>query len=106
MKIVGERYKKEHVFQVMLFDINLPAPWDGVKLMQQIRIDFPEYKFVPFIAQTAYAMAGDKERFLDAGFDDYIAKPVNKNELLTKIENQLNLKLVKPSNANILPDNV
>lgn len=106
MKIIGERYKKEHVFQVMLFDINLPAPWDGVKLMQQIRIDFPEYKFVPFIAQTAYAMAGDKERFLDAGFDDYIAKPVNKNELLTKIENQLNLKLAKPSNANILPDNI
>lgn len=92
MKIVGERYKRGHVFQVMLFDINLPAPWDGVKLMQQIRTDYPDYKFIPFIAQTAYAMAGDKERFLDAGFDDYIAKPINKNELMTKIENQLNIR--------------
>ncbi len=92
MKIVSERHKKGHIFQVMLFDINLPAPWDGVKLLQQIRTDFPAYKQVPFIAQTAYAMAGDKERFLDAGFDDYIAKPVNKNELLTKIEQQLKLR--------------
>jgi len=92
MKIVGERFKKDHIFQIMLFDINLPPPWDGVKLMQQIRTDYPAYKFIPFIAQTAYAMAGDKERFLDAGFDDYIAKPINKNELMTKIENQLKLR--------------
>lgn len=89
MKIVGERYKKGHKFQVMLFDINLPAPWDGVKLMREIRNEMPDYRFVPFIAQTAYAMAGDREKFLEAGFDDYIAKPINKNELLTIIDNQL-----------------
>lgn len=92
IKIVGERYKNKQVFQVMLFDINLPAPWDGIKLMQHIRTYYPDYKHVPFIAQTAYAMAGDRERFLDAGFDDYIAKPINKNELMTKVENQLRLR--------------
>lgn len=92
LSIVSERYKNKQVFQVMLFDINLPAPWDGIKLMQHIRSQFNDYKHVPFIAQTAYAMAGDRERFLDAGFDDYIAKPINKNELMTKIENQLKLK--------------
>lgn len=73
----------------MLFDINLPAPWDGLKLMQQIRREMPEYNQVPFIAQTAYAMTGDRERFLEAGFDDYIAKPVNRNELITIIKRQV-----------------
>lgn len=92
LTVVSERYKNKQVFQVMLFDINLPAPWDGIKLMQHIRNHFLEYRHVPFIAQTAYAMAGDRERFLEAGFDDYIAKPINKNELMTKIENQLKLK--------------
>ncbi len=92
LQIVGERYKNKQIFEVMLFDINLPAPWDGIKLMQHIRNHFLEYRHVPFIAQTAYAMAGDRERFLEAGFDDYIAKPINKNELMTKIENQLKLK--------------
>lgn len=89
LRIVRERYKHQHVFQVMLFDINLPAPWDGLRLMQHIRKEIPEYKKRPFIAQTAYAMTGDRERFLEAGFDDYIAKPVNKNELITLIKRQV-----------------
>jgi signal transduction histidine kinase/CheY-like chemotaxis protein len=89
IKIINERFKKDHVFQVMLFDINLPSPWDGVKIMQKVRKEIPEYRLVPFIAQTAYAMAGDREKFLDAGFDDYIAKPINKNELMSIIQNQL-----------------
>jgi CheY-like chemotaxis protein len=73
----------------MLFDINLPSPWDGISLMKEIRKLYKEYRYVPFIAQTAYAMAGDREKMLDAGFDDYIAKPINKNELMTIIKNQL-----------------
>ncbi|HMM12192.1 MAG TPA: ATP-binding protein [Bacteroidales bacterium] len=89
LRIVRERYKHHHTFQVMLFDINLPAPWDGLKLMQHIRREMPQYNQRPFIAQTAYAMAGDRERFLEAGFDDYIAKPVNKNELITIIKRQV-----------------
>ncbi|MDP3463619.1 MAG: ATP-binding protein [Bacteroidales bacterium] len=89
MKIIRERYKKGHVFQIMLFDINLPAPWDGVKLLKTIRQEYKEYRSVPFIAQTAYAMAGDREKLLEAGFDDYLSKPLSKNELLTIINNQL-----------------
>ncbi len=89
MKIVSERYKKGHLFQVMLFDINLPSPWDGIKLLHTIRAEYKEYRYVPFIAQTAYAMAGDREKMIDAGFDDYLAKPINKNELMTIIVNQL-----------------
>lgn len=89
IKIINERMKKNHVFQIMLFDINLPSPWDGVKLMKEIRKQHKEYRYIPFVAQTAYAMAGDREKFIDAGFDDYIAKPINKNELMTIIKNQL-----------------
>lgn len=89
LKIISETHKRGHVFQVMLFDINLPSPWDGIKLMKEIRKTYKEYRYVPFIAQTAYAMAGDREKMLDAGFDDYIAKPINKNELMTIIKNQL-----------------
>lgn len=89
MKIIRERQKKGHIFQIMLFDINLPAPWDGVKLLKTIRQEFKEYRYVPFIAQTAYAMAGDREKLLEAGFDDYLSKPLSKNELLTIINNQL-----------------
>jgi signal transduction histidine kinase/ActR/RegA family two-component response regulator len=80
----------EH-FDVMLIDINLPSPWDGITLMKEIRKQFPHMKNTPFIAQTAYAMAGDKDHYLDAGFNDYISKPINKNELLTMIQKQLEL---------------
>jgi CheY-like chemotaxis protein len=59
--------------------------------MYEIKKQFEEYKLIPFIAQTAYAMTGDKERLLEAGFDNYIAKPVNKKELITMIYNQLKI---------------
>ncbi|PLX04371.1 MAG: hypothetical protein C0595_03505 [Marinilabiliales bacterium] len=89
MDVIKKTYSKKKFFHIMLFDINLPAPWDGTRLMQEIRRLYPEYKNIPFIAQTAYAMAGDKDRFLEAGFDDYIAKPIIKNELLTLMEKQI-----------------
>ena len=95
MKLIKKSQKKSRTFHVMLFDINLPAPWDGTRLMQEVRRIYPEYKNIPFIAQTAYAMSGDKDRFLEAGFDDYIAKPIIKNELLTLIEKQLEKFAVK-----------
>ncbi len=78
-------------YDVILVDINLPAPWDGVKLLQEIRRRFPHMNNTPFIAQTAYAMSGDKDLYLDAGFNDYISKPINKNELITMIQKQLEL---------------
>ncbi|PLX12821.1 MAG: hypothetical protein C0598_05185 [Marinilabiliales bacterium] len=89
MNVIKKNHSKKKYFHVMLFDINLPAPWDGTRLMQEVRRLYPEYKNIPFMAQTAYAMAGDKDSFLEAGFDDYIAKPIMKNELLTKIERQI-----------------
>ncbi len=90
MKIMEQTYKDGKIFDIMLFDINLPPPWDGIRLMQEIRKKWKEYKVIPFVAQTAYAMAGDKEKLLEAGFDDYISKPINQQELYSIIKNQLN----------------
>ena len=90
MKIIEQSIKEGKIFDIMLFDINLPPPWDGIRLMQEIRKKWKEYKIIPFVAQTAYAMAGDKEKLLEAGFDDYISKPINQQELYSIIKNQLN----------------
>lgn len=90
LKIMEKFYLEGKLFDVMLFDINLPPPWDGIKLMQEIRRKYKEYKKIPFIAQTAYAMAGDKEKLLEAGFDDYISKPINQQALYSIMKNQLN----------------
>ncbi len=89
LRIFEERKKSGKQFDVLLFDINLPSPWNGIMLMQKIREDYPEYRKVPCIAQTAYALASDRERFLNEGFDDYLTKPINKNELITIIFHQL-----------------
>ena len=89
---VDKAYKKNTIFDVMLFDINLPSPWDGIKLMKHIRKKYPEYKDVPFIAQTAYAMRTDRTRMLEEGFDEYISKPINQQRLLTMIYNFLRKK--------------
>jgi len=89
LKIIHDKYTQGKVFDIMLFDINLPPPYDGIKLMQTIRKQYAEYKRIPFVAQTAYAMTGDREKLLEAGFDDYIAKPINKQELFTIMRNQL-----------------
>jgi CheY-like chemotaxis protein len=48
---------------------------------------------IPIIALTAYAMAGDREKFIHAGMDDYIAKPVDREELLGVIERNVAAKI-------------
>jgi signal transduction histidine kinase/ActR/RegA family two-component response regulator len=91
MQTIAKEAEKGHFFQVMLFDINLPGDWDGIKLLKTIREKYPEYRKIPFIAQTAYAMAGDKERLLKEGFDSYLAKPIDKSELVSAIKQQLQI---------------
>lgn len=80
---------KDH-FDIVLMDINLPAPWDGIELSKELKNKHKELQETPFIAQTAYAMAGDRERMLKSGFDDYISKPIERSELFHIIENNIN----------------
>ena len=59
---------------LVLLDISLPG-MDGLEVVAQVRADGALQK-LPVIALTAHAMAGDRERFLQAGFNDYVAKPI------------------------------
>ncbi len=68
---------------VVLLDISLPGK-DGVEVLHDIRQD-AELSTLPVVAFTAHAMAGDREMFLAEGFDDYLAKPIVDETLLTDI---------------------
>jgi CheY-like chemotaxis protein len=69
--------------ELVLMDIMMPE-MDGYETMQRIRKD-PRYRRLPIIALTAKAMKGDREKCLEAGASDYIAKPVNTNQLLSLV---------------------
>ncbi len=67
-------------FDAILMDINLKGIINGINATKEIR-RIPQYKNTPIIACTAYAMTGDKEEFLNGGCSHYIAKPFNKKEI-------------------------
>jgi CheY-like chemotaxis protein len=68
-------------YDLFLIDINLGFETTGVDVMSRLRDD-AQYASTPMIACTAYAMPGDEEQFLEAGFDAYLAKPFRKDELI------------------------
>ncbi|MBI3098605.1 MAG: response regulator [Planctomycetes bacterium] len=65
---------------LILLDISLPD-MDGLEVLARVRSD-AALRHLPVIALTAHAMLGDRERFLGAGFDDYVAKPILDENLL------------------------
>lgn len=65
---------------LVLLDISLPE-MDGTEVLARLR-QVPGLQALPVIALTAHAMAGDRERYLGAGFDDYVTKPIVDEDVL------------------------
>jgi two-component system cell cycle response regulator DivK len=74
----------EHAPDLVLMDIQLPGI-DGVEALRRLRAD-ERTASIPVLALTAQAMFGDRERFLAAGFDGYLSKPVNIVELVATVK--------------------
>jgi PAS domain S-box-containing protein len=81
-KEVIEAVKFTHEIDLVLMDLQMPfvSGYDAAKEIKKLR---PE---LPIIAQTAYAMEGDREKAILSGCDDYITKPIDPKNLLAKIE--------------------
>jgi CheY-like chemotaxis protein len=78
--------KENSTIELVLMDINMPVI-NGYEATKAIKKFKPH---LPIIAQTAYAISGDREKSLEAGCDDHITKPVNEKELFAKYAKYLN----------------
>jgi two-component system, cell cycle response regulator DivK len=74
----------EHGPALVLMDIRLPD-MDGLEALKRLRLD-ERTASIPVLAITAQAMKGDRERVMEAGFDGYLSKPLDIDELLATIE--------------------
>jgi len=69
---------------LVFLDLQMPV-MDGFRVIQELRND-PRFRRLPVVAVTASAMLGDRERAIAAGFDSYIAKPINLSEVRKQVE--------------------
>lgn len=74
--------------ELVLMDIKMPI-MDGIQATKLIKQNYPK---MPIVAQTAFALEGDKEKMLDAGCDNYLSKPISKKELFQVLEKYLSEK--------------
>lgn len=80
---------EDQVFSLILMDINLGGQsLDGEEIMKELKAN-PRFANLPIFAVTSYAMPGDEQRFLNAGFDAYFSKPINREKLLTGVKKVL-----------------
>ncbi|CRK57176.1 Putative SigmaB asociated two-component system sensor protein [Alloactinosynnema sp. L-07] len=82
-----EALTSNYAVDLILMDVMMPE-MDGYTATAAIRA-MPEYTNLPIIAVTAKAMVGDREKALAAGANDYVTKPVDANDLITRIQDRL-----------------
>ena len=75
---------QEQHYDLVLMDMQMPV-MNGFEATRRIR-ELEEYKDIPIIALTAFAMKGDREKCLDAGATDYIPKPIDSSEFIQKVK--------------------
>jgi CheY-like chemotaxis protein len=91
-KQVADIVKKHEEIDLILMDVLLPE-MDGYEATRNVKKLFPD---LPVIAQTAFAMEGDKEKSILAGCDDYITKPLHVKNLLAKINQFIHRRHPQP----------
>lgn len=87
----GVEMAKREMPDLILMDMSLPV-LDGWGATRQIKAE-PRTQTIPLIALTAHAMAGDRDKALQAGCDDYDTKPIELPRLLDKMDRLLNVEL-------------
>jgi CheY-like chemotaxis protein len=75
--------RNDEPVNLILMDIHLPG-MDGLSVVREMKSD-PRTKDVPILALTAHAMRGDRDRFLEAGCDGYISKPIDVKTFLAAV---------------------
>jgi CheY-like chemotaxis protein len=83
----GVQLAREVRPSLIFMDIQMPVV-DGVAALKILRSEDATSK-IPVVALTSYAMKGDREKFLEAGFDAYVAKPIDSNEVLEMVREML-----------------
>ncbi|MCB9641038.1 MAG: response regulator [Myxococcales bacterium] len=79
----GLQIAQNRLPDLILMDLSLPGV-DGWEATRRLKAD-PNTRHIPVVALTAHAMAGDREKAIDAGCDDYDTKPIELSRLLEKI---------------------
>jgi PAS domain S-box-containing protein len=74
-----------HQFDFIVMDINLQGEYNGLDALKIIKT-MPALSHIPIIAVTAYVLPGDKEKFIAAGFDDFISKPIFREKMMESLE--------------------
>jgi PAS domain S-box-containing protein len=72
-------------FDFIVMDINLEGEYNGLDALRIIQ-KMPEYQNIPVIAVTAYLMPGDREKFISAGFNDFVPKPIFRDKMIEAME--------------------
>ncbi|WP_337872127.1 ATP-binding protein [Ignavibacterium sp.] len=79
---------EKYLYDLILMDISLKNGESGIEVMKKMRFR-DEYKSVPIVALTAFTFDEDKNKFIEEGFNGYIPKPIQRNELLNEINQYL-----------------